>query len=65
MNLTEKQICWAIDFQNTYLYDLIFKARMPLESVAAERECQQEREMGGEREKDMAENTAPIYFYMS
>lgn len=57
-------MCWAIDFQNLYLRDLIFKARMPLERVAAERESQQKREMGGEQDEDMAEDTAPVYLYM-
>ena len=53
-------MCWAIGFQNLYLRDLIFKARMLLERVAAERESQQGREMGGEQEEDMAEDTARL-----
>lgn len=36
-------MCWASYFQNIYLHDLIFKARMILDRVVGESENKQER----------------------
>ena len=48
MSLTKTKMCWATDFQNTYLHGLIFKARMLLERAVVERESKQVEEVGGE-----------------
>lgn len=55
-------MCWATDFQDTYLHDLVFKLRILLEGAIAESRSKQEKEMRGEWEKEMDENTVSICF---